>query len=676
MRPGPVAQRGVALLMLVAVLALGATWFLVDRLNDSSTALAVANRNRNAELLNRAKLALIGYVVAQAAKANENRPGALPCPEAPGNFNDASNEGTVAYPCTPPIVGRFPWKSLGLEKMVDAAGEPLWYAVAAGWAGASTVINSDCASTSAATSLGLACAGRLTVDGAAGDVIAILFAPGRAFSVAASTGCAEINQARPTSGTPNWANYLECENASNPADASFASTGPSGSFNDQIVTITAAELMPALEAAIAQRMEKEIAPVLASIYSPASWGFSGSNPVYPFAATWANPSTSAMQGAAATYAGLLPLTYSETSPGSGTACTASGSVPRCDPTFVSWSSASVSGTAATYSESCSFTSTQVTCNLYYRCTIFGCSSTTTYPVTINATASNVARALRSLITSPTLSGVTTTSASAVLNPNASATLAITGRVTLPGTGPTYANSLCGLSGFTFSTCKLTTVSVPILSVLRDHSLLDSSTSSSTGWYIRNRWHEHTYYAVSSSNSPTTLPTAPPSSPVTQNPCTTNCLTVTNSGSHRAILILAGSAVNGATRPSATRTDYLEFGNATAYLSNTYKYEKQAAAGWRVSGYLSDTGAANAYVVSAATPTQGQSLRFRAQNANTGASTLSTASTGVRSILNEDGSALTVGQIPAQGVAEVVFDGTNFVLFRRPFNDRIIVVGSN
>src|SRR5258706_14601138 len=111
------SERGAALLALLAVIMLGASWFLVSNLNAESGGMAAVNRARNAEVLNRAKQALIGYVAAQAAKTGENRPGALPCPEAAGDFDDPANEGSISYPCTLPKVGRFPWRSLGLAQL-------------------------------------------------------------------------------------------------------------------------------------------------------------------------------------------------------------------------------------------------------------------------------------------------------------------------------------------------------------------------------------------------------------------------------------------------------------------------------------------------------------------------------------------------------------------------------
>jgi hypothetical protein len=83
-------------------------------------------------------------------------------------------------------------------------------------------------------------------------------------------------------------------------------------------------------------------------------------------------------------------------------------------------------------------------------------------------------------------------------------------------------------------------------------------------------------------------------------------------------------------------------------------------------YLTDTGAANTYVVTPAagitgTLTAGLMLQFKAANANTGASTLNYAALGVKNILNVDGSALVANEIVANGVYLVQYDGVQFLL---------------
>jgi hypothetical protein len=79
-------------------------------------------------------------------------------------------------------------------------------------------------------------------------------------------------------------------------------------------------------------------------------------------------------------------------------------------------------------------------------------------------------------------------------------------------------------------------------------------SSTAAWFISNEWYRQTYYAASIGYLPGGAGGCTP------------CLTVNNIASpnnnKRAILILAGRALNGSTRPSASLSDYLEGENAT------------------------------------------------------------------------------------------------------------------
>jgi len=649
-KAGARRQRGIALLFVIAMITMGGTWYMISRLNRLSLNHSAIDRRNNAEVLGKAKQALIGYVIAQANKPGENNPGSLPCPELPTYFNDTSgNDGKTASSCaTLPAVGRFPWRTIGTDKFVDSAGEPLWYVVSTGWGytGTNTVINSNSV-------------GQLNLDGvayttqAASDtVIALLIAPGPAiYTNCNGTGVSQVRS--PTSGVaPDWKNYLECENATNPADANFVTTGPSASFNDQVLKITVGDIMPGIEAAIADRMQREIDPVLKTVYgwsstlSGAAWGqttvnngssitssqtsfsvasttgmppsgtsfralvdtelmlvtaisgntitvtrgyegsaatthadttalyFGGTSAIYPYAASFSNPSTAAMQGAAGVYAGLLPFNYAETSPGSGTLCTA-GSAPRCSPTFVTWDTSSVSasqtgGGATTFSSNCTLsTSSLVSCTFNYsRLCITGsiqlCDGSAIVAITVNA--SNLGMALRQVLPSRISSTLTSPVVQASLGatgvPAGAAKVTITG--TLAGSCTTFlffGSYLCNVS-------NTKTVTVPI-TLLADHPLLDSA-NSNYGWFTRNKWHELTYYAIASGYSPAILPSQQPVCPapvVLPNlPAATNCLTVTNvtpNAGQRAILILAGRSINGSTRPSSTISDYLEFGNATA-----------------------------------------------------------------------------------------------------------------
>src|SRR2546421_91268 len=194
------SEQGAVLLVMLLIVTLGASYFMVSRLEAMRIEAKSAERAYNAVVLSRAKQALIGYVAAQAVKAGENNPGALPCPEAAAYFDDPANEGKVASSCSLPKVGRLPWRTLGLEKLTDVSGEPLWYVVSTGWGytGGSPPVN---------TSINSDSKGQLTVDGVAGTdndtIVALIIAPGAAITVAAATGCTAWTQTRPTTGTPD-----------------------------------------------------------------------------------------------------------------------------------------------------------------------------------------------------------------------------------------------------------------------------------------------------------------------------------------------------------------------------------------------------------------------------------------------------------------------------------------
>jgi hypothetical protein len=261
--------------------------------------------------------------------------------------------------------------------------------------------------------------------------------------------------------------------------------------------------------------------------------------------------------------GLLPLTYAETTPGSGTLCTASVSAPRCAPNFVAWTGAGMTG-GTTYAESCTTTATQVSCTFHYRyCTSASlCGTTTTVAFTVAATASNVGMAMRRLNSSATgTTGITTISSlTGVLNSDASATVTLSGEITAAVSDPSVSDATCSLGalGDDFD-CKTKTVSFPI-TLLADHPILDS-TDGTYGWLLRNKWHEVAYYVVQSDFVPGG-----------SRACTdtTSCLTVNyhttatgvaDAGKQRALILLSGRTLTGASRPNATLADWFEGANA-------------------------------------------------------------------------------------------------------------------
>jgi len=537
--PSRLRQRGVALLVMVTVIALGASWILVSSLNAASNRTA-QNRQTNARILAESKDALIGWVMRQAALAGENNPGRLPCPEAAGYIGTA-NEGIAAGNCALPAVGRLPWRTLGLPKPFDANGESLWYVVSPGWALPTVVSTLTINSNSS---------GQLSVDGAANSAVALIIAPGSALNVQASAGCSARNQVR-NALAPDYRDYLECENATSPADSSFVTNKNGATFNDQVVPVTTRDLLPGLEAAVSQRIAREIVPALKTVYG-GNFNVSAATPVYPYAAPFADPGpgagTSNYQGVAGTYQGLLPFNQTRN-------CTASASNPRCLPNLVTWAAVPwpyMSGGSGTFSGICYWEGPAYPLSDARMCegTYWG------NPVVgvMQANFGNVALGLRALdatkvhlyahddTISPfdqALAETITTTTSVTLYWNGTAGLTVSGA--LPDTA-THVPSWDTSAAFRIRIER---------SVIGDHALLDAN-DPTTGWFVRNEWYRLLYYAIAQGQAAASLP-----SPA----CTTgtNCLTVgaAPEDNKRALLVLEGRSLGSQTRPSAALANFLE-----------------------------------------------------------------------------------------------------------------------
>lgn len=533
-------QHGVALLAMVAILAMGATFFVLRQISAASADHFVTKRARNAVVLNQAKSALIGHMALLASRAGEDDPGRFPCPEPVGVAGSAL-EGATAGACALAL-GRFPWRTVGTEKLYDADGEPLWLVVSPGWAkavlGTNLSINPDSV-------------GQLTVDGQPNAAVALVVAPGPAMNVAASAGCSARNQVR---GTPspamNVADFLECFNS---ATGTYSTVGPAGSFNDQAVKITVAEIMPALEAAIAQRIEREIAPGLSTVFAPPAWGMASGNPVYPYPAQFGDPTTATYRGVAGLPAGLLPFNQVE-------GCT-EGADARCAATtFLAFSKAmndvrtGGSGSIRTQS-ACVWQADDYVCTGEY--------NQPSISVAVVLRITNVAMGLRAL--NDALVSCTAVDDIGAGIPEQTVSCSVLTQLQSDGSLLLAAvtNALPDIAASGWGTYARYAVRFP-RTTIGDHALLDSA-NATTGWFVRNGWYRYTYYAVASGHTATVLPGA--------RSCTTGstCVSVASNdpanplaspAGQRAILVLAGRSINGSARPSATLSDYLEYGNAT------------------------------------------------------------------------------------------------------------------
>ncbi len=237
-------QHGAALLVMLVILVVGIAAILVNSLTASS--VKTARQATTAAALAQAKDALIGYAVSDL-----NRPGELPCP-------DFDNDGMITLAdysginCKS-LIGRLPWKTLGLPDLRDGSGEHLWYAISDTFhANGSTIINSNTQGT-----LLVYNADGVSLQTQSGySAVAVIFAPGNPIGTQTRNTVAQQNDA---------ANYLDFANSRNNATASgpFIAGASSDTFNDQLLYITTKDLIPLLE----QRVAGAVKNALADYYS-------------------------------------------------------------------------------------------------------------------------------------------------------------------------------------------------------------------------------------------------------------------------------------------------------------------------------------------------------------------------------------------------------------------------
>lgn len=123
MKPGP-KQQGMALIMLFFIVALAATGYLVQVLNSGT--LKIEQDKKSAAALAEAKAALLGYVLTKTAG---NTFGYLPNPDLElGIIHEGSEVGSTGS-IDISLIGKLPWKTLGISPLRDGASECLWYVI-------------------------------------------------------------------------------------------------------------------------------------------------------------------------------------------------------------------------------------------------------------------------------------------------------------------------------------------------------------------------------------------------------------------------------------------------------------------------------------------------------------------------------------------------------------------
>lgn len=268
-RAGLARQRGAAALILLALISVVITYAVVDGLNRSAARMAQARAQKTAAALAQAKEALIAYAVTYGDDASRARriPGFLPCPDravGPG----AAPEGEADTGCgnfLVSVMGRLPWKTLGLDALKDGSGECLWYAVSGTYKNnPNGVLNNN---NSSNNMMNWDTNGQFMVFDTNGNVLAGSTEDERAVAVIFAPGAPLAGQDRtPVAGTAacggNYtaAAYLETANAINNSTlvaaaspgsvtgvSSFVAGGASDSFNDKLQYITRADIWNAIK---------------------------------------------------------------------------------------------------------------------------------------------------------------------------------------------------------------------------------------------------------------------------------------------------------------------------------------------------------------------------------------------------------------------------------------------
>jgi len=561
-------QHGAALLALVAVLMIGGVWWLLSAIQPVNR--VVLERDHNAKALRDAKQAVLGWVVKNAADPSDWNPGKLPCPEALGNFQvpPAAGEGVMQGLCAgaPTAVGRIPWRSLGIDKPYDVTGEVLWYVVSSGW----KVPNGT--APEAPLGINSNSLGGLTVDGVPNAAVAAIIAPGRRLVTAplasqTAQGCAAQSQFRTAFPPADSTGYLECQNIAGATLRTGAvDNGTNEVFNDQVILITAADVIAAIEGVIAKRIENTVAPQLQTVYASTQWNSNtpaATIPTFPFAVSFASQAVTQYKGVAGTTQGLLPVV-----------ATTSNAVTtgRNDANFVQWDPAAISvvkrsGTASITSSSCAATGTgtgnQASCTINYSRTcnaltagcLLGCVCNASIEVSVLADAQNVGNSLRTFTSTPNTL-ITGFSGSLVsYNTPLTSTGAASGD--FRGNLATDTCTVWFIFGLLFpcTAGNSVTVNIPI-TVFPEHPFVNPTTADAWYWYLANNWHQVTYYAVSQDHVPGGA-----------RDCTgsLNCLNVnfevgTSLTNKQAILALAGRSLNGTVGSNRLIADFIDAPN--------------------------------------------------------------------------------------------------------------------
>lgn len=287
-------EGGAALLAAMLLLVVVSAYAFLNRLNAAAS--ISYQQQRSARALAEAKDALIGYALTYAENHTGQPQGYLPCPDADG-------DGSADPPCDATglsVLGRLPWRTLGIEPLRDGGGECLWYAVSGPY---KALANNKAPLTSDTDGLfEIQDAAGNTIIGGASNIraTAVVFAPGRALgnqdrssTPVGRTECGSTNAADPVNSPSN---YLEAAGGANNATGSgnggsamptanwsrfvmspVAGVAGAGTFNDIVLPVTPMDF-----AAVYRRMDQWVAERVRRCLQ-AYAGAPGASGLYPWA---------------------------------------------------------------------------------------------------------------------------------------------------------------------------------------------------------------------------------------------------------------------------------------------------------------------------------------------------------------------------------------------------------
>jgi hypothetical protein len=248
-------QKGIALIIFALILVFATITFLVSQLDGNG--IKIERDKKTAAALAKAKQALIGWSISRGAATGTPRPGELPCPDtdAPGALGYGDEEGV----CTAGKVGRFPWRTLRVEELTDGYGEPLWYSIDGNFrkfAITSKPLNSD-----TKASMQIYEANGITLATNTGnEAAAVIFAAGPLLSGQKRSATNVVICAATTTNIAEnrcATNYLDVLNGRNNSitNGPFIRARKSDTFNDQLIYISASELMHSVEKRVAGQLK-------------------------------------------------------------------------------------------------------------------------------------------------------------------------------------------------------------------------------------------------------------------------------------------------------------------------------------------------------------------------------------------------------------------------------------